>query len=226
MAKRDAGYQKVSRLVEGEIAALFKDIASILPKREDSRAFGAMVERKIAENWSDICKKMGVAQAKVPGRRTIFDFAYKDGKKIFGFDVKTKDLDATRYSDGGVCVVGNLLQFLANDGGVFFIVEFEHTMAKSGDTRRLKGVRVAPFHALPKDAYRIENLGTGQVRLNRTIHQMWGEIDWKRDCKEFFDLFCDIAVRHYKKVQTDSERRMRSIERFQQNDYASFTFTS
>ncbi len=94
-----------------------------------------------------------------PGRRTIYDFACEIDGVLVGFDVKTKDLDATRYSDGGVCAVGNLLKYMANDAGVFMIVEFGHKDSDSkGTGRDIHYIRIAPFHTLPKDIYRIENL--------------------------------------------------------------------
>ncbi|MCB5262539.1 MAG: hypothetical protein LHW64_03085 [Candidatus Cloacimonetes bacterium] len=106
---------------------------------------------------------------------------------LFGFDVKTKDLDSTRYSDGGVCAIGNLLKFMANDKGVFVIVEFGHNKSTAkNNARDSEYIRVAPFHTLPKDMYRIENLGTGQIRLNYTVNQVWDEIDWNRSDNDFF----------------------------------------
>ncbi|MFN0033837.1 MAG: hypothetical protein ACKVUS_02145 [Saprospiraceae bacterium] len=185
-----------------------------------------MIEKRITENWEAICEELGYELVSNPGRRTIFDFACKVDGALFGFDVKTKDLDTAKYSDGGVCAVGNLLKYLANDKGVFIIVEFGHNTsgAKSG-ARDLEYIRVAPFHALPKDCYRIENLGTGQVRLNYTINQVWGEIDWGRPNEEFFDIFCDLALMHYRRVKADADARIKSIEDFKQNNYAHFRFS-
>ena len=48
---------------------------------------------------------------------------------IVGIDVKTKDLDSKKYSDGGICAVGNLLKFLANDRGQFIIAELGHNQS-------------------------------------------------------------------------------------------------
>ncbi len=119
-------YEQISEKIEQQIETLFEELRSGISAREDSRAFGAMIEKRITENWNKICSDLGYETIDIPGRRTIFDFACTIQKTLFGFDVKTKDLDTTRYSDGGVCVVGNLLKFLANDKGVFMIVEFGH----------------------------------------------------------------------------------------------------
>lgn len=218
-------YKEVSLKIEEKLAGLFQELRSGMAAREDSRAFGAMVEKRITENWEDICAELGYEPVGIPGRRTIFDFACKVDGQLFGFDVKTKDLDTTRYSDGGVCAVGNLLKYLANDKGVFMIVEFGHN--KSGpddDTRDIEYIRVAPFHTLPRDTYRIENLGTGQVRLNYTINQVWEEIMWDRPYSDFFDIFCELALTHYQRVKADAEKRIQSILEFKKSNYESFRF--
>lgn len=96
------------------------------------------------------------------------------------------------YSDGGVCAVGNLLKYLANDKGVFVIVEFGHNQSnEKSNIRDIEYIRAVPFHCLPSDCYRIENLGTGQVRLNYSINQVWEEIDWMRSYHTFFDVFAN-----------------------------------
>ena len=218
-------YENLSLQFEDEIGHLFQELRSGISAREDSRAFGAMIEKRITENWESICKKLGYRPVNIPGRRTIFDFACVINEKFFGFDVKTKDLDKARYSDGGVCAVGNLLKFLANDSGVFMIVEFGHNKSTlKNNSRDIEYIRVAPFHTLPSDTYRIENLGTGQVRLNYTINQVWDEIDWNRSYKKFFDIFCALAITHYKRVKADAEKRIASIEQFKANGYNEFKF--
>jgi len=211
-------------LVEAEISALFADIRSGISAREDSRAFGAMIERKITDNWTKICKKLNFDAIEIPGRRTIFDFACNVGNTIWGFDVKTKDLDSTKYSDGGVCAIGNLLKFLANDNGVFIIVEFGHKLSDVKNCRDIEYIKIAPFHVLPEKAYRIENLGTGQVRLNYSLNQVWDEIEWDRSIVNFFNIFCNLAKNHYIRVKTDAEKRVKTIEDFVKNDYRNFKF--
>ena len=56
---------------------------------------------------------------------------------------------------------------------------------------------MAPFHCLPDNVYRIENPGTGQVRLNYTINQVWSEINWERTYYELFEIFCELAIIHH-----------------------------
>lgn len=119
-------YKKICSAIHKEIANLFLEMNSGIAEREDSRAFGAMVEKRITDNWKRICESLNYLAIPLPGRRTIFDFACNINDVTFGFDVKTKDLDSTKYADGGVCAVGNLLKFMANDKGVFIIVEFGH----------------------------------------------------------------------------------------------------
>lgn len=215
----------VSDQVESKLSELFEELRSGIPEREDARAFGAMVEKRITDNWENICSDLGYSALERPGRRTIFDFAFMDEGRTVGIDVKTKDLDATRYSDGGICAVGNLLKFLANDNGVFLIAEFGHKPSAGGGTRRdIEYIRVAPFILLPRNAYRIENLGTGQVRLNATLNEVWDEIAWERDLAEFYDLFMDLAIQHYRRVSSDAMNRIESMEAFRKNGYQQFTF--
>ena len=218
-------FKNISKVVENQLIKLFDELHSGISAREDSRAFGAMIENKIINNWKDICEILQYEYIQIPGRRTIFDFACKIDEQLVGFDVKTKDLDSNRYSDGGVCAVGNLLKFLANDKGVFMIVEFGHCKStEKNNVRDIEYIRIAPFHALPPDTYRIENLGTGQVRLNYTLNQSWEELEWDRPFNEFFDIFCDLAIRHYKRVKSDADRRIISIDKFIENEYSYFEF--
>jgi hypothetical protein len=220
-----ASYKDLSQQIELKLEELFLELHSGISAREDSRAFGAMIEKKITENWVAICNELKYEPVEIPGRRTIFDFACKIDNQLFGFDVKTKDLDKSSYSDGGVCAVGNLLKFLANDKGVFVIVEFGHNKSTDkNNTRDIEYIRVAPFHTLPADTYRIENLGTGQVRLNYTINQSWDDIDWERTNSDFYEIFCKLAIIHYKRVKTDAEKRIISIEQFINNGYSIFRF--
>ena len=119
-------FKSLSLQIENKICGLFDELQSGIVEREDSRAFGAMIESRIKGNWTKICTDLSYQLIEIPGRRTIFDFACKANNRLCGFDIKTKDLDTTKYSDGGVCAVGNLLKYMANDKGVFFIVEFGH----------------------------------------------------------------------------------------------------
>lgn len=215
----------VSDQVETKLAELFDELRSGISEREDSRAFGAMIEKRITDNWERICTELGYEALDRPGRRTIFDFACQDAGCIVGIDVKTKDLDATSYSDGGICAVGNLLKFLANDKGVFLIAEFGHNQSAVNSSKRdIEYIRVAPFIMLPQNAYRIENLGTGQVRLNYTVNQVWDEIAWDRDITVFYDLFVDLAMTHYARVSRDAINRIEALKDFRKNGYTHFTF--
>lgn len=215
----------ISQKLESELSKLFEELRSGIAAREDSRAFGAMVEHRIKQNWGDICSRYGFVPLELPGRRTIFDFGFKIEESIIGIDVKTKDLDSTKYSDGGICAVGNLLKFLANDRGQFVIAEFGHNQSgANAEARDLEYIRVAPFTALPVNAYRIENLGTGQVRLNYTINQVWEEIEWDRDMNRFYDYFTDLAIKHYQRVGRDAQSRILAIEAFKKGEYAKFQF--
>lgn len=217
--------KEISRQLETKISGLFDELRSGMAAREDSRAFGAMIERRIADNWQSICAELGYTALERPGRRTIFDFAFEKGGTVVGIDIKTKDLDATSYSDGGICAVGNLLKYLANDKGIFLIAEFGHNQASGkNDQRDIEYIRVAPFVMLPQNAYRIENLGTGQVRLNYTLNQVWDEIEWDRDINAFYDLFIELAVTHYRRVSKDAMKRIEALERFKRNGYQHFTF--
>jgi len=211
----------LQRAIEG----FFEDLLVGVTAREDSRAFGAMVEKQITSNWESICKELKVEPLEIPGRRTIFDCAFSDGGFIYGLDVKTKDLDATSYSDGGICAVGNLLKFLANDNGVFLIVEVGHKKSQTKkDSRDIEYIRVAPFSCLPERSFRIENLGTGQVRLNDSVSEVFDEINWNRSNNEFFDIFTELTKTHYLRVIKDANTRIESIDTFKKNGYKGFRF--
>jgi len=217
--------KEISLSVEAQLSQLFDELRSSIAEREDSRAFGAMIEKRISDNWINVCSRLGYAPMERPGRRTIYDFAFKKDNRIVGIDVKTKDLDSTKYSDGGICAVGNILKYLANDNGVFLIAEFGHNKAgEKSDKRDIEYIRVAPFIMLPKDAYRIENLGTGQVRLNYTLAQVWDEIQWERNTRDFYDIFVDLAIKHYQRVSNDASRRIEDLRHFRENGYKQFTF--
>lgn len=211
--------------MDGALELLFSDLSSGISAREDSRAFGAMIERRITDNWDTICATLNSEPVISPGRRTIYDFACVFEDTFFGFDVKTKDLDSTKYSDGGVCAVGNLLKFLANDRGIFTVVEFGHNIGKEGkDFRDLEYIRVAPFHLLPENAFRIENLGTGQVRLNYSINQLMDEVEWDRSLSDFFDIFTDLSISHYERVGRDAIKRADAMRKFRSDGYRKFVF--
>ena len=218
--------KQISAQIEEKLSEIFAEgRSSGLPAREDSRAFGAMVEKTIADEWDKICADLGYPPLERPGRKTLYDFAFRWEDATVGIDVKTKDLDSTSYSDGGVCSVGNLLKFLANDSGVFLIAEFGHNkLPMQRERRKLAYIRVAPFILLPLDTYRIENLGTGQVRLDCTVNQIWDEIDWDREITEFYDMFIERAAAHYRRVSQVALNRINDLEAFKENGYKDFSF--
>ena len=215
--------RELCRNLAEQLAVAFGVIPAALPEREDSRAFGAMIEAGVVEKCSHICASIGVTPVSRPGRRTIYDVAFQDGTSLVGVDIRTKALDATKYSDGGICAVANLMRFLANEKGTFLIAEFGH-QAANRQSRRIEYVRVAPLTMLPYHVYRIENLGTGQVRLNCSIDETWSEIEWDRNISEFYAAFIEQAIGHYERVATDAGRRIASMQEFQRNGYTRFTF--
>jgi hypothetical protein len=218
--------KKICRRLDDKFIELFAEIKTGMTAREDSRAFGAMIEHRITVAWPKITSNLGFQPLEIPGKRTIFDFGIKEGGYIIGIDVKTKDLDSKRYSDGGICAVGNLLKFLANDKGSFLIAEFGHNESKENSgLRDIEYIRVAPFDCLPDNCYRIENLGTGQVRLNYTINQIYDEIKWGRPVNAFFDHFTDLAIKHYERVSRDAKKRIDAINKFRANGYTHFAFS-
>lgn len=218
-------YKSVSKRFENDLESIFRGINSALVAREDSRSFGSMIEETISNNWKRICKANNYAPLDRPGKRSIYDFACIIDNRFFGFDIKTKDLDSEKYSDGGVCAVGNLLKFMANDNGVLMIIEFGHTRSSNDlKTRDMKYIRVAPFHILPRDSYRIENLGTGQIRLNYSLNQIWDKLSWKRTYHDFFVFFCDLTMKHYSRVMADADKRLKSIIEFKNIDFKTFKF--
>ena len=213
----------ISQQLEAELSKLFEELRSGIAAREDSRAFGAMIEDRIKRNWKSICSQCGVEPIPIPGKKTIYDFGFKMDGRIVGVDAKTKDVDSKKYSDGGICSVRNLLKFLVSDQGQFIIAEFGHKLSAKGAKKRdLEYIRVAPFTMLPARAYRIENLGTGQLRLDCTINEVWNEVAWSRDIKKFYNLFTVLAMQHYRKVGQVAQQRLKSMESFQQSGYAQF----
>ena len=210
--------------LERGIVNQLEDYLSAVSAREDSRAFGAMIEKRITETWDVICNQMKVEALELPGRRSIFDCAFEYEGKTYGLDVKTKDLDSTSYSDGGICAVGNLLKFMANDNGVFLMVEVGHSKSKTENARDIDYINVAPFSCLPFESIRIENLGTGQLRLNSSVKEVYEEIDWDRTNNEFFEVFTALTIAHYERVARDAQKRIDSINAFRERGFRNFRF--
>ncbi len=184
----------------------------VMAEQPDSRAFGAYVEKLIKDEWESLCLQWGTSPRPHPGRRTIYDVSFESGSQIIGIDIKSKDLDTTRYSDGGICSISNLLRFLVRQKGAFLLSEFGYKISR-GDVS-FEYVKTAPLQCLPLDIYRIENLGTGQVRLNETIEQAWNRIEWDRTEKNFLKHFSVLCLDHYRKVAGVANKRYRKIETF------------
>lgn len=214
--------------IQDEISVIFSDELDskmFMPQREDSRAFGGMIEKRIADNWDSICANIGCHALTRPGKRTIYDFALKIDGKLVGVDIKTKDLDKSSYSDGGICAVSNLLRFLANDNGIFLVAEFGHRkLIGQKDNRELSYIIVLPFILLPEHVYRIENLGTGQIRINTTFDKLLSDLDWNRNIIDFYNFFTNIAIEHYLHVGSTASDRINYLKEFINSGYKNFKF--
>jgi hypothetical protein len=53
---------------------------------------------------------------------------------------------------------------------------------------------------------------------------VWDEIEWGRGIKTFYDIFTDLAIKHYQRVGRDAQKRIQAIESFKRGGYAKFTF--
>lgn len=196
-----------------------------LAAREDARAFGGSLQERIEEHWADLCRQQGWRAEPLPGRRTIYDIACEmDGLRV-GVDVNTTDLDPGRYADGGICSVDNLLRFLAgrkaDRRGVLVVLELAHQSAPNNPQQRVvKSVTAAPLHTLPLDDFRIENLGTGQVRLNRLLADM--QPQWQRTTTEFLKDLVPLVKQHYDRVAADAQRRKAALEDFERRGCTDF----
>lgn len=62
------------------------------------------------------------------------------------------------------------------------------------------------------------------MRLNDTLNQVWDEISWHRDITEFYNLFVDLAIKHYQRVSLDAMNRIAALEQFEKKGYEHFTF--
>ncbi|MCC7233383.1 MAG: hypothetical protein IT242_10590 [Bacteroidia bacterium] len=68
-------YEKISEKIGLEIEMLFEELRSGISAREVSRAFGAIIEKRITESWENVCSNMDYQAIDIQGRRTIFDVA-------------------------------------------------------------------------------------------------------------------------------------------------------
>lgn len=194
--------QNYCRTLESELARVM--IGNKIEKQYDSRSFGSHLEQNFGYWWEDLVKDH--SWNNIPaGKRSIYDFAYSDESGTYGFDVKTKDLDAGKYSDGGVCSVANLLKFSEN--GTLFIVEVGH--AQKEEHRRICYVKVVPIHCIDIKFIKIENLGTGQVRLTKPLDQI--KPVWNQTKKEFLTEFRAKAKDHYLHVAKIARKRANAL---------------
>jgi hypothetical protein len=183
-----------------------------LDTQPDSRSVGGHVEKAVLDRWPAICEQLGVEPHKRPGRRTIYDASFTREGDHVGVDIRTKDLDETRYADGGICSVANLLRLLVRDGGALLVSEFGYR--EVGRRLEFDRVRTAPIHMLPLEIFRIENLGTGQVRLDGSIVNSYESIDWARPVQDFAHPFAELAIAHYARVSAKADERADSLQRY------------
>jgi hypothetical protein len=158
-----------------------------------------------------LCAEWGVEPGARPGRRTIYDACFLRNGAFVGIDFTTKDLNDERYADGGVCSVGNLLRFLGpRDDATLIVAEFGYKI--ENDDVRFVHVAAAPIHCLSPEILRIENLGTGQVRLDESLSTT--QIRWNQSKGDFFAGFCPRCLLHYERVQVRAEERAAAIQAF------------
>ncbi|MDR1818122.1 MAG: hypothetical protein LBR07_08170 [Puniceicoccales bacterium] len=214
--------KELSLVVEAQIKTVFECKMTGLAPREDSRSFGGFIQKQITDNLAQICAGIGCEPEKLPGKKSLFDFAFRMNGRRVGVDIKTKDADKGAFSDGGICTVENVLKFLANENGIFLVAEIGHVRASTDSLLRdIKYIHVAPFIGFPFDSYRIANLGTGQIRSS-SLAVMLEKIEWERTCSEFCREFADKIEEHYKKVSRDANERLQKIKQFKENGYRNF----
>ena len=190
---------------------------TIVGEQPDSRAFGAYVEKMVKDRWIELCQSWDKSPNPHPGRRTIYDVSFTDKGHLVGIDIKSKDLDESRYSNGGICAVSNLLKLLVREKGLLVLSEFGYTI--SGGKVDFSYVASIPIHCLPEKIYRIENLGTGQVRLNYTLQEALPDVNWNRTRIEFFESFAKLCIDHYNRVSKVALKRRKAIEDFIKSGY-------
>jgi hypothetical protein len=59
---------------------------------------------------------------------------------------------------------------------------------------------------------------------NELARIVWDEIEWDRGIKTFYDIFTNLAIKHYQRVGRDAQKRIQAIESFKRGGYARFTF--
>lgn len=213
------GTPRVTRSVQQlctELAGLFAGAAAeaAIGAQPDSRALGAYVERAVTDGWKEICAAAGVKALPGPGRRTIYDCAFEEGSTMFGVDISAKSSDETRYSDGGICSVDNVVRFLGENRREFLIAQFSYRQVDGGLV--LGHCTVVPFRCLPETALRIENLGTGQFRLNGALEEHVASLAWNRPTRDFLLTIADMALAHYVRVASKANERAQAMATFRE----------
>lgn len=193
----------------------------VVEELPDSRSVGGKIEHYVQYNWQKFCGSWNVKKNELPGARSLYDISFNKDNDFFGINIKTKNLESDKYSDGGIGAVSNLLRFYTKESGVFLITEFGYKLIKNN--YEFSYVRTVPFHSLPLDTYRIENLGTGQIRLNKSIKEIYDNIDWNRSITEFYDHFSILAMNHYDKVANKANDRKKAIKSFIDSKYKKIT---
>jgi hypothetical protein len=160
------------------------------------------VEQAVLADWPALCGRLGVTALEHPGRRTIYDASFEADGNLVGVDFRTKDLADDRYSDSGICAVANLLRFMVGNKATLLITELGYSIQDG--VAVFTYIRTAPVHALPVDTYRIENLGTGQLRFNDSILECGDRVVWDRSIQEFFADFAPLCTEHYRRVKQRS----------------------
>jgi hypothetical protein len=107
---------------------------------------------------------------------------------------------------------------MVTDRATLLITELGYTIERG--VAVFTHVATAPIHAFPIEAYRIENLGTGQLRLNASVHACMADIAWERTFVEFFGAFAQLSISHYERVQERAAQRIEAIEAFLASDFA------
>jgi len=100
---------------------------------------------------------------------------------------------------GGICSIDNLLKFLKDGNNLFIIKVFYSNYI-------IVNIKVFSILDVPLSSIRIENLGTGQVRLDNFNYLE------KKSLVNFLKGFYEICIDHYRKVQKTAKERELKIE--------------
>lgn len=195
-----------------------------LAPREDARAFGAQAERAVASFWGVFVNGQGGSVVPAGGARAPYDLAALVDGALLGVDVTTTDFDPERYADGGVSSVDAVLRLLAGADparrATLILLELEH--AASGSGRVVRNATALPLHVLPMSALRIENLGTGQLRLEQPLSELRDQAAWDATPSEFVVGLTALAIQHYERVASDARARITHLGAFRGQGHRDF----